>query len=272
MDGAAATPADDSDVVPWITGQHSAAGAQGDIESMMHTSEWVDASNIPRFTRKGLDSVSTRYVSYAVVEFTGSNWKIQRVPHTYSVAGSVETETITAVNDLSRAFVHGQLQTVSSAIDELGQECWLSATTTVSFMLVSGAGVDHVGVAWVIENTQTDGTPMDAQHIGGSQGTGGGEPEEWTETIAAVAATDETSVVGGGSTSTGTGSSTPRGWAGLRLTNTTTVTLWRGDTGQTTAYRFDVVEWPTVAAAGGVPVEDFWRPAWRRERHVLSTW
>lgn len=251
MDGAAATPADDNDVVVWITGQRYVSTADSIVDAMLYTSEWVAASNVPRFTRIAANS-GARDLSYAVVEFTGSNWKIQRASHTYSAAGSTETETITAVNDLTRAFVHGQLRTGNSGLDELGQECWLSSTTVVSFFLVSGAGVNHIGVAWVIENTQTDGTPMDVQHVSGSKGTGGGEPEEWTETITAVSATDETSVVGGGSTSTGTGTSVPRGWAGLRLTDTTTVTLWRGDTGQTTAYRFDVVEWPTVAAGAVV--------------------
>lgn len=250
IDGAAATPADDDDVVVWITGTRHGDGATGGALKILYTSEWVAASNIPRFTNQ-VTNAGARDLSYAVVEFTGSNWKIQRAEHSYSAAGSTETETITAVNGLTRAFIHGQFRSANAGLDELGQEIWLSATDTVSFFIVSGASVDMTGVAWIIENTQTDGTPMDVQHISGSQGSGGGEPEEWTETITAISATDETSVVGGGSTSTGTGNSVPRGWAGLRLTNTTTVTLWRGDTGQTTAYSFDVVELPTVAAGGG---------------------
>ena len=58
-------------------------------------------------------------------------------------------------------------------ITEQGQECWISSTTQVSFRLGSTAGVGHVAVAWIIENTQSDGTVMNVQHISGNRGQGG---------------------------------------------------------------------------------------------------
>ncbi|MEE9164540.1 MAG: hypothetical protein V3U17_07110, partial [Thermoplasmata archaeon] len=250
MDGGSVAPTDDADVVVFITGQRGDGSNSGLTDQALYTAEWVAASDLPRFTRG--DGTGSASVSYAVVEFTGSNWKVQRAEHTYGASGVEETETITAVNSLTRTFLHAQMRTASGAIDEMGQRVRLASTTTVGFQLRSGAGIfSQVGVAWVMENTQTDGTPMNVQRVSGTRASGGGNPEEWTETISAVADLTTASIMGETSDSSGTGNSAPRGVIGLNLTATTTVTLWRADGGTINDYRLEVVEWPTAAGGGG---------------------
>ncbi|RDJ32095.1 MAG: hypothetical protein DWQ17_03640, partial [Crenarchaeota archaeon] len=238
---------DDDDVVVFVTGQDGHETSNDDWEAVHTTSEWIGSTTGASFTRGSSES-DNNHVSYAVVEFTGGQWKIQRAEHTYTSAGTTETESITAVNDLSRAFLHVQhrVGSGSSGLDEQGAEVWLSATNTVSFELESGASTpsDITSVAWVIENTQTVGEVMNVQHVSGSR-SGGSEEDVFTETITTVDGLDTTSIMGETARSSGAGTAYPRGAIALELTATNTVTLYRSDSGQTQTYRFDVVEWPT---------------------------
>jgi len=68
----------DADVAVIITGQASPDAGQGKANSGMATSDWVDADNEVVLTR-GEHENRASVVSYAVVEFTGSNWTVQRL-------------------------------------------------------------------------------------------------------------------------------------------------------------------------------------------------
>ena len=82
---------DDSDAVVFITGQMSPDGGRTNFNAVQSTSAWSAGTDEPVFTRNdsGGDAVVT---SYAVVEFVGSNWIVQRSEHTFSVAGNTETD------------------------------------------------------------------------------------------------------------------------------------------------------------------------------------
>ncbi len=138
------------------------------------------------------------------------------------------------------------MRTASGNLDEQGQRAWLSAANTVSFSLDSGDILSQVGVAWIIENTQTNGTPMIVERYSGTRSIGGAEPDEWTETITDVANIESSSIMAETATSTGVQTAVPRGSIGFELNTTDEVTLWRSDTGQTQYYRFEVVEWPSA--------------------------
>ncbi|MFC1800599.1 hypothetical protein ACFLYT_00940, partial [Nanoarchaeota archaeon] len=239
---------DDSQIVVFITGQANPDTGRTNANTGMHTAEWLNATDTARFTRGEAGSDATR-VSYAVVEFTGLNWKIQRAEHQYTAAGAWETETIGTVNELSRTFLHTQHRTGSgmNGLDEQGEEAYLLDTSTLRFMLQSGAGTtNQYTVAWVIENTQDYGTEMAVQHIGGSRGTGGYEEDVWGESITAISSTNTTSIMGENGRSAGGGTAFPRGSITLYLNSTDTVELRQSDTGQAQNYRFSVVEWPTA--------------------------
>ena len=96
---------DDNDVAVIITGVSNPDTGTSDYETGLITTEWIGASDLPRFTRTATGSDATR-VSYAVVEFTGISWNLQRVEHTGNDAPfPTQTQSITNVEDLSRAFI-----------------------------------------------------------------------------------------------------------------------------------------------------------------------
>ena len=89
------------------------------------------------FNRTATQSDAVR-VSYAVVEFTGSNWDLQRITHTGGDIGTFQTETISDVGDLSRAFILQAQQrnadnNTAEGLCEIGETVYLSDTTTLVF-------------------------------------------------------------------------------------------------------------------------------------------
>jgi len=71
------TALDDDDVAVIITGVSTDGGAS-DYDSSLITTEWRGTSDAAVFNRTAVNSVSLE-VSYAVVEFSGNNWNLQRV-------------------------------------------------------------------------------------------------------------------------------------------------------------------------------------------------
>ena len=258
VSGPSVTPKDDNDIVVFITGQISDENGSTQWNEGLSTSAWNAAADTPDFTRgsaSGAEDVNE--ISYVIVEFTGSNWNIQRVEHNYLTNG-IETESITPVSSLSKAFLHTQHRVVAEfGLDELGEEAWLSAVDEISFDLENAADApftQYFTVAWVIENTQSTGTVMMVQHISGSRAGGAdGEPDTWTETIpTAVNTLGNTAIMGENARSVGGGTAYPRGANALELTADDTVTLTRSDNGQTQNYRFSVVEFPqSLKCVGG---------------------
>lgn len=265
---------DDADIVVFITGAFSPDTALTDYEAMQSTAEWNSVSDTATFTR-GVSGSDAVRLSYAVVEFVGAHWKVQRAEHTYAVAGDVESENITAVNNLSRAFIHTQKRMTNGlqSMADFGHEVWLSSIGVVSFRIDSLASTPagHTSVVWVIENTQMTVGAMEVHRIDGST-SAGTEPLTLSVAIGdTVAAMDNTSVSGNSRLSQ-TGTNYPRPIAGLILASTTAVNLWRSDTGGTLTYRVEVIEWPVSELAfrqnyyrfyvdnGGVTPSDAWPP------------
>ncbi len=252
---------DDSEVLVYVTGQssvESASGTRQSINAAFNTSEWIGASNIGRFTR-GVTGSDANHLSYAVVEYTGSNWSVERVEHTFTADATTETETISNVGSTARAFFHAQFRLDElEGLDDTWAEMWLSSTTAVSFRTQATSGSlpsqEHA-VVWVVSNSDTDSsTDMQVQHISGSRIAGGtsqgplNEEDEWTDTITAVSDLTQTSLAGMSARSTGAGTAFPRGAITFYIDSTTGVKLYQSDDGQTITYRFQVVEWPQTAS------------------------
>lgn len=256
VDGASVSGvSDDNDIVVFITGQDNADAGRTDLETGLSTAEWLSGTDVPRFTR-GNSGSDANNVSYSVVEFTGSNWAVERIEHNFSAAGSTETETITDVGATSRAFFHHQFRNANGGLDELGAEAWLSGTTEASFLLQSGATTPSgaFSVIWIVRNSDTDSeTSMNVQHVSGSRATAdtsegaNNEEDEWTDTISAIGDTAQSSIMGESGRSAGTGTASPRGTIALYINSTTGVKLYHSDDGQPVNYRFQVVEWPQAA-------------------------
>jgi hypothetical protein len=244
---AAAVPSvvNDSDVAVFITGQY--LDTTLNLQRGISTADWNAGTNQAVFTRGGTGSVAN--VSYATVEFTGSNWNIQRIEHAYTAVGVTQTEPMTAVNSLSRTFIHTQKLFPSSTHANFGHEVWLSGVGQVSFRLSSDAvtPANHRSVAWVIENTQTTGRPMTVTRSNGAFDTTGSAPQ--TNNVSIGKTLNDLSIASlfVNNLSSTTGNTWPEPILGARLVSATQYELWRSDIAANIAYRTEVVEWPTVA-------------------------
>lgn len=244
--GTSVSVSDDSDVVVYVTGSRNQNTSRNYYAGQV-TSAWSAGSDEPVFTR---DATGNAFVdvSYAVVEYVGQNWKVQRAEHTYVAAGVTETESITAVNSLERTFIHTQKRLGAAAnVLDFGHTVWLSSIGAVSFEIESGSNtaVGQTSVAWIIENTQGGSNAMKVQRQSGNT-LNGTEPLILEIPIpVALGATNNSSIFLN-SRAGGVNTSFPRPIAGARITSVSTYEIWRSDTGATLTYRTELVEWPVA--------------------------
>jgi hypothetical protein len=236
----------DADVAVFITSQYNANTGATVYHYGLSTAAWNSGGDTVTFTRGAGGSVSI--VSYAVVEFTGANWKVQRAQHVYTAAGATETESITAVNSLSRTFIHTQKRAPSSTHANFGHQVWLSGIGQVSFLLDSAATTpgSHVSVAWIIENTQTNGTPMVVTRSNAGLNTTGSSPQ--TNLVSIGKTLDDLSIASifTNNNASTTNNTWPEPILSVRLISTTQYEVWRSDITAGVSFRTEVVEWPTA--------------------------
>jgi len=256
--GASVTPNDDSDVVVFITGQAGEENTNTQWGETLSTAAWDEINDQPIFTRgQASGSEDDNDLSYAIVEFTGANWNIQRIEHTYIGTG-LETDTapadFIAVGSVDKTFLHTQHSSgTDSGLDSQGEEAWLSAVNEISFDLENTATFGGiVTVVWIIENTQSSGTTLNVQHISGTRSGGSSEDTFPISIPTSVRATSESSIMGENGRTTGGGTAYPRGAIAFEITADDTVTGYRSDEGNTQNYRFSVVEFSqAIACMGG---------------------
>ena len=240
--------ADDADVVVFITGQFNPDSGTGNNNLMLSTALWHATDTVPVFTRNGTGNASQ--VSYAVVEFTGANWNIQRIEHNYSTT-SVDQVSITPVSNITKAFVHAQKRSGENGLHDQGHEVWISSVGALSFHLNDDPNNDvddpsvHDAVVWVIENTQTGNGAMTVYQSNGTINSGGTEPETIILSIGGMVDPDNASIFVT-NYSNGEGQAFPRGILAARIHSATQYELWQSDTGQNQYYRTEVVEWPVA--------------------------
>lgn len=247
--GSVSTVTDTSDVVVFITGIKNAVTNRNYYTGQV-TSEWSPQTGVPVFTRAIADNAAIE-VSYAVVEYTGVNWRVQRVEHSYEAAGTTETTSITPVGSLNRSFLHTQKRMgADNTVAGLGHTVWLSSIGAVSFLLDSGAvmAVSHTAVVWVIENTQLGGGALQVQRLNGTT-IGGSEPRIESVSLPTPVAAFGNSSVFVVTSADVANTAHPRVYAGAKLASTTALQLWRSDSGSTLTYRAEVVEWPVAQLA-----------------------
>jgi len=185
--------------VIYITGQSGSNTGRGEWNECLFTAEFMDNDPnwTPRFSRGR--ARDTGRVSYAVVEFTGSNWRnIQRVP--FISCGSTVTIT-TPLLDTTKTFLHCQYTYVkngNSGLDDSGETVEVLSTTQLRSRRRTSrdANLKH-HVVWVMENTQSTGKYMIVQHVSGTRWDNSGSEEHvWSEAINEVRALDEASIQG----------------------------------------------------------------------------
>lgn len=241
--------ATDADVCLILTGQGTPGTTYGVLMSTLAWNSGTQKCDATRYPNN-----EATIFSYACVEFTGSNWLVQRVSHTFVAAGAQEDVTVTSVGALSRCMTFNQYRVGGDAENfSMSAQMWMSATTTASFFVNSQANIGAtapVGVMWIVSNSQTAATAMVVTRYTGTFTASG------NITVTAVAATNNSSITGI-SQSNGQNSSSPgRDEASYRLTTTTNVAVAAAGLLDTTTYRFEVTEYPT-AQASFAPTEDY---------------
>ncbi len=244
----------DEKVVVFLTGQANPSTNTGNIPDCMNTSEWVEGSNIPRFTRIGGGS-NLCDLSYAVVEFSGSNWSIQRIEHTFTGGAATQTESISDVGDIAQTFFHHQQRNLDGGTADnvcgIGSEVELLQSDTLTYRLpqtTSGWGANMQSVTWIISNSEMSPSEKSiVEHLNPPEEASGGAPEEhnWQVAITPLTYdTSETIITGLSAQGATCGSTFPRGFISATLTDSTTVDLYLSDRGTPHEYTFQVVQLP----------------------------
>ena len=242
---------DPNQTVVFITGQ----SADGQRTDGLNTAE-LSAANEPIFTQ---GNGGTSVVSYAVVEFTGSNWApVRRVEQSFSSSSTVVASINPPLNDVSQTFLHVQQRGSSSSESRLTGNVWIRALDELSFKMSSTAA--NVAVVWVVENTDTNSAaPMGVQQHANQIRIGDGSafaPDEWTQSISPVPAPQMVSIMGECAQTLGNDTT---GQILFNVTQTNEVALWNVAPQNNLIYSFSVVEWPRTlnldADADGLPNE-----------------
>jgi hypothetical protein len=238
---------DNTKVAVFITSQYNPDTGLDNYHLGLSTSAWNTSTTQVDLTRGA--SGNAAIVTYALIEFTGGNWLTQRIEHVYVTAGATSTEAITAVNSLSRTFLHMQKRTAQNNHADFGHEVWLSGIGQISFLIDATASTpaDHTSVAWVIENTQTTGAIMEVTRSKGELASGGTGPE--TNNISIGKTLDDLTIASllTNNRSDEATRSWPEPILSARISSSTHYELWRSDATANISYRTEVVEWPTAA-------------------------
>ncbi|MDA8596744.1 hypothetical protein N9L26_00200 [Candidatus Pacebacteria bacterium] len=248
---------DDRDIVVFITGQvHPDAGVANYLGNLS-TSRWSTSTSQPVFERE-TSSGGASGVSYAVVEFVGLNWKIQRIEHNYAVNDSVEQESITPVGSVARTFLHVQKRAgdvADNGLNDYGHEVWLPSIGSLSFRIIPESGgtgdpAEHYSVVWLVENTQTGDGALEVYRISGSLDNDETiEPRITSVPIGITLLNTTNTSLSINNLTTGDGTAFPRPMLGATIASTTHIELFESDTGQTESYRVEVIVWPVARTA-----------------------
>lgn len=232
-----------ADLVPFTTGQSVNAGNRNNHHNGLHTAEIV-GGNVS-FVRGAATHSSV--VSYALVEFTGSNWTV----HFQTLTGATAANSDQAITlstelaDASKAILHAQTrieQTAAQGLDDIGNLLRISsATQLVRRSRTATNNASKFYHAWIIENPD-----ILVQRYTGTM-AGAGEEEIFNVAITEVAALDQSSA-SLTCTSSGTGTAFPRGYINHLIDAVGNVLLRQSDNGQTSEYALEVVTWPQSTA------------------------
>ncbi len=223
-----------ADCVPFITGQASNEGTDRKYWSSMfegtlvaNGADW-DAEFYGYYT-------SGHAVSYAVVEFTGSNWRnVQEITFTgsdlngandWDTGDTTPYDTIsipTTLLDLSKALCHVQYRYDNNVFQD-PDDCWfnveLGSTTQlyIRHTTIPALASNQKFRVWVMENTQSTGTVMSVQHYSAYDSTTTGTEEvDFSISITSVSSMDTTGMFGCTCSTTESGSNQPRGGVSVR--------------------------------------------------------
>lgn len=252
------TISDVAQTVLFITGQAGSAANRAQGHRWQNTAALVaNGPNWDPVFTTGANALQTA-VSYAAVEFTGSNWlPVQRIEWSGTATAwgvgnnNGSTQAIpTALGAVSRAFLHFQYRvSPSSQVQDEHDTALIQTTTTLFFQNAVTDGT-RVKVAWIVENSETDANLAMVREGGtwqSDQVTGFAEEHIIGIVMSAVRALEECSIMGECSTQLGTGTIAPTCAHGFVLGGTAAVpnvSIYEAEGNLERRVYFELVQWP----------------------------
>lgn len=238
----------DDNVAVFITGHINYSGSTAFYNDGLTTSEWASSTGEAVFQRADADA--DVFVSYAVVEFTGTNWAVQRVEHQYTTAGAPEVVAMESIPSATKGFVHAQKRAgeAEQGLDEFGHQVFISSLGALTFQLRSSVTTPsaHVSVAWVISNSQSGDGQMNVYQSSGVSFSGSDLTSTSISFVGEPGVDTTNASIFGNHDTNGTGTAFPRAIHSFFLASSTAFEIWRSEAGQPTDYRVEIVEWPVA--------------------------
>ncbi|WP_168432860.1 Ig-like domain-containing protein [Pontiella sulfatireligans] len=242
---------DPNKTVVFISGQASGSDSAY-LYHALHTAE-LNASNQPIFSRMDGSAINGMgIVSYAVVEFTGSNWApVRRIEQDFASSSTTTAAITPPLREVSKAFLHVQQRATNSGADHDTGNVWISDADELSFSMPVSA--NNHAVVWVVENLESDPEiAMNVQQLSNqtrTANTAAPSPDVWTQPIQPVSATENASIMGEcahTAQSAGSNNTFSEGQVLFSLANPQEVSCWHVSRAKNLTYSFSVVEWPRM--------------------------
>jgi len=262
----------DNDVVVFLGGANQ-TGAPGRTEPCtLAVTSW-DSSSQRAFVDKYQESLTSgrgSELQIMVVEFTGKNWKVQRIPeHTFSSRDEESISIPVAISSTSSAFIHPQYR--YDAKDGVGSDqnknltakVYLKDVNTIEAKVTgSQAGTQGSGsvAVWLIENTQKHGQKMNVTHYSGFRDRNlSTNPDIFSSSLQSTVNIDTTSIMGE-SAAREISNSNLSDYNNLQFSigissSGQEVVITRGTDINGIDYTFSTVEWPTEYRSRGLSIQ-----------------
>ncbi|MEO0590517.1 MAG: hypothetical protein AAFZ11_08150 [Pseudomonadota bacterium] len=237
-----ATVADASNLVPWIVAQGQNGTGRNNTNRSLFTSEVNGGDAVfNRFT-----NVSTYWLSYALLEFTGTNWQVSNEQFATPGSGAQSVALASPVADVEQTFLHCTYRYETSGtvgLDDASVRVRLTSASALETTTTTAtdAGLKRHSV-WLIQNPNM----VVSRYVGTMAGSG--EEEAYNVPITPVADVNQT-LTTLTNDSTGSGTAFPRGFINHLLSANDNTLLRQSDNGQTSRYAIEVVELPQSPAA-----------------------
>tara|TARA_S200002703_G_scaffold157696_3_gene166280 strand:- start:1377 stop:2630 length:1254 start_codon:yes stop_codon:yes gene_type:complete len=268
----------DNDVVVFLGGARVLANSPGRNEVCTLAITTWDSSSQRAYVDKHQEESTTgrgAALQIMVVEFTGKNWKIQRIPeHTFSSVNEESISTPVTISSTSSALIHSQYRyngvngTGADGSKNLTAKAYLKDINTVEAKVTgSVAGTQGSGsiVVWLIENTQEHGQKMNVAHYSGFRARNlSTNPDIFSSSLQSTVNIDTTSIMGVSAAREINNNSTGDYNSILFTVGISSsgqeVVITRGTDQNGIDYTFSTVEWPTAYRDRGISNQSTGRP------------
>ena len=265
----------ENDVVVFLGGANplNGSGTPGRNEPCtLAVTSW-DSSSQRAFVDKYQENITAQRGSelqIMVVEFTGKNWKVQRIPeHTFSSRDEESISIPVNISSTSSAFIHSQYRfdqingTGPDQNKNLTAKVYLKDVNTIEAKVTgSAAGTQGSGsvAVWLIENTQKHGQKMNVTHYSGFRDRElSTNPDIFSSSLQSTVNIDTTSIMGE-SAAREINNSNLSDYNNLQFSigissSGQEVVITRGTDINGIDYTFSTVEWPTEYRNKGISIQ-----------------